>query len=136
MTRRRAQLTMAGLLALLSLCAGGAAATDLVHYATGERGTITVRACTADHGARKVSYDCTGTFTAAGGGAPHEAEFAESFARSPGDTVPATRNGGTVNEVSPAATATGLLIAAASLAGVVVFLLLARRRPATSGDRP
>jgi MYXO-CTERM domain-containing protein len=129
MTRRRALLVTAGLLALLALCAGAAVVTDVVHYVTGRHGTITVRACIEDYGARKVRYECTGTFDAADGTDHREAGFIETYARSPGARVPATLNGATVNEVSPAGTATGTIVAVASLAGVAALLLIRRRLP-------
>ncbi|WP_433061300.1 hypothetical protein [Dactylosporangium sp. CS-033363] len=133
MNRRRALLIMAGLLAVLALCAGGAVAADLVHYATGTRGTITVRACTAAYAGRSRHYDCTGEFTSADGSVHREATFTETFAEPPGAALPATLDGDTVHEVNPAATLTGVLVAVAALAGLV-FLLLRRRGENRHGD--
>ncbi|WP_432993364.1 hypothetical protein [Dactylosporangium sp. CA-233914] len=130
MTRRRALLTTAGLLALLALCAGAAVVTDLVHYATGRRGTITVQACAQDLGARKPRYECTGAFESADGSIRRDAvAFTETVAEDPGARVPATLNGETANEVSPAATATGMTVTTLSLAGVLTLLLIRRRLP-------
>ncbi|GAA2366048.1 hypothetical protein [Dactylosporangium salmoneum] len=130
MTRRRALLTTAGLLALLALCAGAAVVTDLVHYATGKRGTITVQACTQDNAARKPRYECTGTFETADHSVRRdEVEFVETYAEDPGARVPATLNGDTVNEVSPAATAAGAVVTLASIAGIVALLVVRRRLP-------
>ncbi|MEV6927809.1 hypothetical protein AB0M46_25370 [Dactylosporangium sp. NPDC051485] len=131
MTRRRALLVTAGLLALLALCAGASVVTDLVHYATGRRGTITVQACTQDNAARKPRYECTGTFETADHAVRRDAvAFVETYAEDPGAQVPATLNGTTVNEVNPAATATGVVVTLASIAGIAALLILRRRLPA------
>ncbi|MFG2040057.1 hypothetical protein [Dactylosporangium sp. NPDC048998] len=130
MTRRRALLTTAGLLALLALCAGAAVLTDVVHYATGRRGTVTVGSCAFDAGPHRPRYECIGTFESSDGTIRREAvHFVQTYDEDSGARVPATLNGATVNEVSPAGTATGSAVAAASLAGVVALLLLRRRLP-------
>ncbi|WP_432843074.1 hypothetical protein [Dactylosporangium sp. CA-092794] len=130
MTRARALLTTAGLLALLAVCAGGAVVTDVVHYATGRRGTITVRACSHDNESPRSRYQCTGTFATADGTVVKDSVgFVKTYAEDPGARVPATLNGDTVNEVSPAATVTGALVTAAALAGAATLLVLRRRLP-------
>jgi hypothetical protein len=130
MSRSRALLTIAALLALLALCAAGAVVTDVVHYSTGRAGTITVDACTRDNGSRKPRYACTGTFETGDGQVRRSAvAFTESYAEDPGSRVPATLNGDTVNEVSPAGTITGAVVALGSLIGVAVLLLTRRRLP-------
>ncbi|MEV8517401.1 hypothetical protein [Dactylosporangium sp. NPDC051484] len=130
MTRRRALLITAGLLALLAMCAGAAVLTDVVHYATGRRGTVTVRSCALDAGSHRPRYECTGTFESSDGTIRREAvRFVESHGDDRGARVPATLNGATVNEVSPASTATGSAVAAAALVGVVALLLVRRGQP-------
>lgn len=130
MSRSRALLTIAALLALLALCAAGAVVTDVVHYTTGRAGTITVEACTRDNASRKPRYQCTGTFETGDGAERRGAvQFAETFAEDPGARVPATLNGDTVNEVNPAATITGAVLTMGSLLGIVALLLARRRLP-------
>lgn len=130
MNRRCALLVMSGLLALLALGAGAAVLTDVVHYATGQPGTITVVDCAPDYGSRKPRYECTGIFRTRDGEQRRDTVvFAEPHDQPTGARLPATLNGGTVNEVSPAATATGALVAVASLVGVAVLLVMRRRLP-------